>query len=412
MKTIAVVGGGASALAFSAELTALLGESGNCRIVLYEKLPRVGKKILATGNGKCNVTNEEAFVSAYRGDTDFAKTALTRFPPESTVEFFHSLGVFTKTEAMGRVYPLSGQATAILDALRAAIDKPSVTVKCDTEIKSIKKQNGKFILNDAETADFVVLACGGSAGPMHGTDGSAFRLLKQLGHTVEEPKPALTALLVNGFPKALKGARCICGVRLLLRGKEALRITGEVQFTDYGLSGIPIMDISRFVSTADTKDIAVQLDTAPDLTETEIETLLASRRKQAPHMTAQTAMGGIVNKALGSAILTACKIRNDTPLAELSERAIGNICKTIKCFSHPIAGVRGFDFAQVTAGGARGAEFYPETMESRRVPQLYACGEAMNVDGGCGGFNLQWAWSSGRLAAHGIYEKISGGNHA
>lgn len=412
MKTAAVIGGGASALAFGAELLHLLGDNGNCRIVIYEKLPRVGKKILATGNGRCNVTNEEAHVSAYRGDTDFAKTALTRFSPESTVKFFHALGVCTKTEAMGRVYPLSGQATAILDALRAAIDKPNVTVKCDTEIKSIKKQNGKFILNDTETADFVVLACGGSAGPMHGTDGGAFRLLRALGHTVEEPKPALTALLVDGFPKSLKGARCICGVRLLLSGKEALSITGEVQFTDYGLSGIPIMDISRFVSTADTKDITVQLDAAPDLSEAETEDLLRSRRKASPAMTAQTAMGGIVNKALGSAILAACKIRNDTPLSNVSENAIKRVCKTVKCFSHPIAGVRGFDFAQVTAGGARGAEFNPETMESRRVPQLYICGEAVNVDGGCGGFNLQWAWSSGRLAAHGIYEKISGGNHA
>lgn len=402
MKTVAIIGGGAAGCAAA---IALMRKSSDFTVTVYEKLPKLLKKLLATGNGRCNLTNEMLSVSDYFGDTAFAKSVLEAYSAQSTVDFFRSMGLLCKTEAEGRVYPVSGQAAAVRETLLSEMQRLGVRIETDCAITKIRLHKNGFLLNERYFADFLVLCAGGSAAPQHGTDGGAFRLLQQLGHTVLPPAPALTALVAKRFPKSLKGVRCDCHVSLICKGKSLYEIDGEVQFTEYGLSGIPIMQLSRLVSVAPKESFFVKLDCLPQVSETQLHTFLLDAKKNAPQKAAGTLAQGILPKVLGDALLLSCRIRKDEPISGLSEAQIGKFAETVKHYTVEIDRPRGFDFAQVTAGGARCNEFDPVTMQSKKVPRLYVCGETLNVDGGCGGYNLQWAWSSGRAAGEAIAEE-------
>ena len=404
MKRVAIIGGGASG--YAAAIT-IARKSNAFTVTIYEKLQKPFKKLLATGNGRCNLTNITLTDGDYFGDTNFASAALKRFSPQSNLAFFREMGLLCKTEAMGRVYPTSGQASSVRDALCAQADRFGVRVKSDCEITDIQAKNGIFLLNGHMECDCVLICAGGCAAPKHGTDGASYRLLQSLGHTVLPPAPALTALECAHFPKSLKGVRQVCAVTLCENGKTVYEITGEVQFTEYGLSGIPIMQLSRLVSTAPQKEFTVKLNCFPQMKTADIEAFLVTSAKNNPQKSAQTLAEGLLPQALGNALLLRCGIHKDEPCAALQPARLARFAEEITAFPVEVSGVRGFEFAQVTAGGADCREFDRETMESKRIRGLYACGEALNVDGGCGGYNLQWAWSSGRAAGEAIIKEYA-----
>lgn len=409
MKRVAIVGGGASG--FAAAIT-IARKSKGFTVTVYEKLQKPLKKLLATGNGRCNLTNTELSPTDYFGNRDFAAAALCRFSPQENIAFFREMGLLCKTEAMGRVYPVSGQASSVREVLCAEAEKCGIQVCTACEITKIQPKNGGFLLNGEIACDIVVICAGGSATPKHGTDGGAYRLLADLGHTIIPPAPALTALECADFPKSLKGVRQVCDVTLIQNEKTVYEISGEVQFTEYGLSGIPIMQLSRLVSTKPTEKFSVKLNCLPRITMRDLTVFLQSAVAKNPQKTAGTLAQGVLPQALGNALLLRCGIRKDEPCSALSKGRLARFAEEITAFTVKVSGVRGFAFAQVTAGGADCQEFDRETMQSKRVKNLYACGEALDVDGGCGGYNLQWAWSSGRAAGEAVVKEFSSDTHS
>lgn len=407
---VAVIGGGASGMCAAIELMNRTDDKSSVEITVLEKMTRVGKKILVTGNGRCNITNMNAANSGYRGDAEFARTALTRFTPQSNIEFFNSLGLYTRTEDEGRVYPLSNQASSVLDALRFECERLGIKFICDYRAVHIKEAvtafSRKIVINNRDRFDYVIIAAGGKAAKIHGTDGDSYDLLKMLGHTVTPVSPALVSLNCSDFTKSLKGIRSVCGAELIIDGKTEYKNFGEVQFTDYGLSGIPIMQLSRFVSMSESNNIQIHLDLAPDFSREKLYAYLVSRRERDTGL-CENMLSGIINKQLCITIMKECGIAVNGRVNALSDGNINALCEKLKCWKIKIKNSRSFDFAQVTAGGAKCSEFDPETMESKFVRGVYCCGEALDVDGDCGGYNLQWAWSSGRAAGRSIAERIN-----
>ncbi len=410
MTKVAVIGGGASGLACAIEIMRKVNNKDDVKVTILERLPRVGKKILVTGNGRCNLTNTNASVENYRGDAYFTERALNVFSPQNNIEFFNSLGLYTRTEDEGRVYPLSNQASSVLDALRFECERLGVETVCDYRAVHLKTVDTgvttKIVVNNRDRFDYVVVACGGMAAKVHGTDGDAYDLLKMFGHKIISPAPALVSLNCDDFTKALKGVRSICKMNLIIDGEKALENYGEVQFTDYGLSGIPIMQLSRFVSVSPSNDIYIELDTVPDFSAEELKNYLYSRRKVDKGL-CENMLGGIMNKQLCIVFMKECGIAPNGRVNELADMQIEKLADIIKCWKIKIKNSRSFDYAQVTAGGADCSQFDDGTMESKLVKNLFCCGEALNIDGDCGGYNLQWAWASGRLAGKSIGERIN-----
>lgn len=410
MTKIAIIGGGASGLACAIQLMRSVKNKDEVQVTILERLTRVGKKLLVTGNGRCNLTNINTTVNNYRGDAYFTEYALNRFSPKSNIEFFNSLGLYTRTEDEGRVYPLSNQASSVLDALRFECARLGVEVICDYRAVHLKTVDTgvatKIIVNNRDRFDYVVVACGGMTCKAHGTDGDAYDLLKMFGHTIISPAPALVSLNCDDFTKALKGVRSICKMDLIIDGEKSLENYGEVQFTDYGLSGIPIMQLSRFVSVSPSNNIHIDLDVAPDFTYDEIMEYLYSRRSVDRGL-CENMLSGIMNKQLCIVLMKECGIAANGRINELTDSELKALATIIKCWRIKIKNSRSFDYAQVTAGGADCSQLCDSTMESRLVKNVFCCGEALNVDGDCGGYNLQWAWSSGRLVGDTIAERIN-----
>ncbi len=410
MFKVAVIGGGASGLACAIEIMHTVKNRDDVKVTVLEKLPRVGKKILVTGNGRCNLTNMNSATSGFRGDTDFAYAVLNEYTPESNIKFFNEMGLYTRVEDEGRVYPLSNQASSVLDALRFECERLGIEIVCDYNVVHVKSVfNGavqKIVVNNKDRFDFVVVAAGGKAAKVHGTDGDSYDLLKMTGHKITPIAPALVSLNCDNFTKALKGVRSICRMDLVIDNEKVLENYGEVQFTDYGLSGIPIMQLSRFVSMSPSNDIYINLDVTPDFTLDEISNYLFDRREFGTGL-CENVLIGVMNKQLCITLLKECGIAPNGKISELSDDEIIKLSKLCKCWIIKIKTARGFDFAQVTAGGADCSQFNSKTMESVLIENLFCCGEALNIDGDCGGYNLQWAWSSGRTAGHTIGERIN-----
>ncbi len=410
MTKIGIIGGGASGLACAIEILKNVQNKDDVKVTIFERLTRVGKKILVTGNGRCNITNINATKENYRGDSDFTEFALAKFSPQSNIEFFNSLGLYTRVEDEGRVYPLSNQASSVLDALRFECDRLGVETVCDYRAVHLKTVDTgvatKIVINNRDRYDYVVVASGGMAAKIHGTDGDSYDLLKMLGHKIVSPAPALVSLNCEDFTKALKGVRSICKMDLIIDGKKTLENYGEVQFTDYGLSGIPIMQLSRFVSVSPSNNISICLDTTPDFTKEQLVDYLNSRRSVDTGL-CENMLGGIMNKQLCIVLMKECNIAPNGRVNELSNNDIEKLAKICKCWNIKIKNSRSFDYAQVTAGGADCSQFDEKTMESKLQKNVFCCGEALNIDGDCGGYNLQWAWSSGRMAGSTISERIN-----
>ena len=401
---IAIIGGGASGMA--AALAAL--EEDKNRVVIYERQARLGKKLMATGNGRCNLTNRGPLAGHYHGGSDFAAVAQRRFDAARTLEWFGSLGLLTVTEASGRVYPASDAASSVLDCLRFALDERGAQLVTE-DIRFAAFTGRDFVLHGSDgeyRADRLIVACGGAAGAKLGGGRSGYRLLSAFGHGSTELTPSLVQLKTdNQWTRGLKGVRAVCGVCLTREDRTLAGSRGEVQFTDYGLSGPAIFDISRSAARAG-DGAAVSLALLPALDLVDITEYLVSKRSYFPNIKAENIFTGALHNTLSRTLVRRAGIAQDTRLWALGDDALDALAALCARFTLPLAGTLGFDSAQVTAGGVQTDGFDPVTMESRLCPGLYACGEVLDVDGDCGGYNLQWAWSSGRaagLAAGGVY---------
>lgn len=394
--TIGIVGGGAAGMA--AAIAA--AENPQARVVLLERQQRLGRKLQATGNGRCNLTNLHALAGGYHGDDpDFSRHALAAFGPEQTLAWFRGLGLITVAEDSGRVYPYSDQAGSVVDVLRFALEKPNITVRLGFEVEKVKRSREGFLVQSREetvACDALIVACGGLAGTKLGGTMSGYKLLRALGHGCTRLRPALVQVKTAwGGVKGLKGVRANCRAAIYRGGDRRAESTGELQFTEYGLSGPVMFEISRDVCQGG-GDWSCRLDFLPQLGEEALLAELARRRNT--RLPAGELLTGILHNRLGRVLTQEAGIRGDRAIRDLEDWELGEVVRRVKDFSVPLTEPLGMDAAQVTAGGIVTGEFDDKTMESRLVPGLYACGEVLDVDGDCGGYNLQWAWSSGHLA--------------
>ena len=397
MQTVLIVGGGASGM--TAAITA--AEDSQNRVILIEKQARVGKKLLSTGNGCCNLSNTDLSSDNYFGaDVSFASPALNRFGLDATLAFFASLGLLTRAEESGKIYPYSLQAGSVLDVLRFAMERPNIEVRCDIVALSASRKGDGFAVETSSGRIYaakLIIACGGAAAPKLGGTMDGYELLKLLGHSRTAIYPSLVQIKTdNTYPRALKGIKTDAMVSVLSGNQTICDSLGEILFTEYGLSGPAIFEISRFVSTE--KDLSISLDLMPEHGNSDIYDLLFKRRKNAENLSCENFLTGFLNKRLGQTVLKYAGIPLALPCSSLTDDMLHKTVISIKGFQLPITGTTGFENAQVTAGGIRTSEFYSETLESRVCHNLFAAGEVLDIDGRCGGYNLQWAWSSGMLA--------------
>ena len=393
---IGIIGGGASGMA--AALAA--SENPGVKVILFERQARLGRKLLATGNGRCNLTNLHAARCGYHGDDpDFARPALSAMDPEETLAWFRSLGLYTVAEESGRVYPYSDQANSVVDVLRFALEKPNINLRTGFEVEKLRREGKGFLVESSEESvycDKVIVACGGLAGTKLGGSMSGYKLLSKLGHKTTRLRPALVQLKCAwGGISALKGVRANCHVQIKKDCEVFSQSKGELQFTDYGVSGPVIFEVSRDVCYGAGKWVAC-LDLLPEY---DADTLFAELHRRAEtQLPVDELLTGILHNRLGRVLTKAAGIKDRKMAAELTDAELSAVCNAVKAFEIELTEPMGMDSAQVTAGGVLTESFDPDTMESKLVPGLYACGEVLDIDGDCGGYNLQWAWSSGRLA--------------
>lgn len=384
MRDICIIGGGASGMA--AAITAAR-ENPSLSILIVEKKDALGKKLAATGNGKCNLTN-----AACPG-------------VRQTLEFFMSLGIVTRTDEQGRIYPYSQQAKDVVYGMERQIRVFGIDQKTDRAVERLEKELDGFriTLSDGEqlTAGKVLLASGGKAAPQFGTTGDGYRLAKQLGHGITKLSPALAALEVDDDFRTLKGIRVKAAAGLLKDSALISQEEGEVQFAADGLSGICIFDLSRFVKIRQGEDFregirryGVRLDFLPHMDEEQVLDFLAERCRLRG-LAAEDILLSVVPRALAKKLLQEAGIRAKALAREQTAEKLSALASQLKGWYLTLTGVKGWKTAQCTAGGVALDQIDEETMESRLVPGLYFSGEIIDYDGPCGGFNLQNAWETG-----------------
>ena len=393
---IGIIGAGASGMA--AALAA--AEAPNVNVILLERQARVGRKLQATGNGRCNLSNIKADRGGYHGtDPEFAKSAISAFDPRATLAWFADLGLYTVTEESGKVYPYSDQANSVVDVLRLNLNKPNITLKLGFDVEKVQKtEKGFTVTGSGETVlcDKLIVACGGLAGSKLGGTMSGYKLLSKFGHRSTRLRPCLVQIKADWSGcAALKGVRANCHIEILKDGKLFNQSSGELQLTELGISGPVVFEISRDVCYGPGQWTA-RIDFLPAWTAENLSAELQKRRESDLPM--EELLTGILHNRLGRVLTKTAGIRGKNFAKELSNAEAEAVCEAVKNLEIPLTEPLGMDSAQVTAGGVLTGQFDENTMESRLIPGLYACGEVLDIDGDCGGYNLQWAWSSGRCA--------------
>lgn len=395
---IAVIGGGAGGLFFTALAAKMHKE---LRFAVIEKNPRVGKKLLVTGNGRCNLTNIYTSVSDYHGSfSPYIKTTLDICPPQKILDLFLEMGLVTRADDFGRVYPKSNQASSVLDVLRFNCEKDNVSFFCDNKVEKIEKRSNSFAISTDKssfTAQRVIFATGGAAAPKAGGDKSGYEILKKLGHKIITPSPSLCPIMVKSdYLKSLKGIRVQGEVLLLENGKTISNEIGEIQFTENALSGICVFNLSQYIESKQKYTLRVKM--MPEYEYNEIVSVLLNNRRLFATLEAENLMTGIFHKRIAQALMKTSGINLSKKVEEISDREIKTLAKVINNFDFEVIGPSDFGNAQVTKGGVSGLEVNPDTMESKIVKGLYIIGEALDCNGDCGGYNLQFAFATGYLA--------------
>lgn len=405
-KSIYIIGAGPAGL-----MAAITAAERGAAVTLLEHNDRVGKKILSTGNGRCNFSNKIQKPEYYRSDNEaFPWHVIEKYSVTETIDFFESIGIMVK-EKNGGLYPFSEQASAVLDLLRMEVERLQIQIVTGAHVKEIVPQrNGIRILAEVEKkerkylADRVILATGSKAASKLGSDGSGYDLAKQLGHHMIPVVPALVQLRSKeSYFKSLAGIRLNGKVSLYAGDKFMGEDTGEIQLTDYGISGIPVFQISRFAARAlyEKKQVVAELDFLPEWTEMRVYEYLLRRKKERPSKEMEQFFTGIFNKKLVPVLLKNAKIPLHKMAGDLTKKELHDLTVQIKRWRVEIIGTNPYEQAQVCAGGIDTKEVCEDTMESKLVKGLFFAGEILDVDGICGGYNLQWAWTSGYLAGKG-----------
>lgn len=410
-KIITIIGGGASGLIAAISAAKVLKQKNlnNIEIIILERMDRVGKKLLATGNGKCNITNINAEIKYYHSENiEFVKQIFNKVNCKDVIKFFEDIGLMCRIEKDGKVYPYSNQASSVLDILRLEIQNLGIKTICNFEVDKVYTQNNDFVIVDKNgTEQFtskLIVSTGGKAYSNLGSNGSGYKLFKALEHNLIDTFPSLVQIKSDSqFIKALDGIKVFGEASININNKVVKKEKGEILFTDYGLSGIAIMQLSRIVSEyflkSSKNNIAVTLDIMPEYSEQAIISLIQKRVVNQGWKTLEDFLTGIINKRVAQMILKSANISPLSRLAEtLTRQEIINIAKFIKGWTFQITGTMPFRNAQVTAGGVDTKYFNSSNLESRLVKNLYATGELLDVDGDCGGYNLQWAWATGIIA--------------
>ncbi len=427
---VAVIGGGASGMMAAIAAKSQLPEGG---VILLERNDILGRKLLATGNGRCNFTNTLALPLDYGTSAEFTEPAMEAVNPLHVIQIFDSMGILYRVEDEGRVYPHSGQGATVTQAMERKLKQLDVRVKKNAVVEAVSYST-KFdiMLKGGKTiaADKVIIACGGKAGGQYGCQGDGYTFAKSFGHDVKKIRPALVAVNCrsdeadgrDAWKKEWKGVRSQAKVslwRVSLRDGEETCVAedhGEVQFTDSGLSGICVFNLSRhIVFTGNMKDgrnetYMMEVDFLPDWTEERIYHMLERRREELAEHDADALLMSVVNSRLINGLLEQVGFKGLTivldgveektwpDLKTITDDQLMKLAKLLKGWRFEIEGTRGWNDAQVTAGGVDCTQVDPVTMESKLQRGLYLCGEVLDVDGKCGGYNLQWAFASGYTA--------------
>jgi predicted Rossmann fold flavoprotein len=400
-----IIGGGASGMCASILLKRKLTDK---KIAVLEWLPRVGKKLSVTGNGRCNITNLNLSFDAYHGDNvQFCRYALNKYGYDFTAQFFESIGIpFTMGEN-GKMYPYSLQASSVVDAMRFEMDRLGVETITEIKAKSVSKNNDKLLVNTDKgvfECKNVIVATGSTAGGIKiGGTGDGYDILSKLGHKIVVPTESLVQLKTElESIKALNGIKVNATVTSYLNGKKQRSETGELLFTKYGISGPPVLQISRNKMKGER---VVKINFFPEKKYDEIFEMLIRRKELLADRTAENFFVGLLPKMVGHTILKLCNIGLSVNVSAFDGKICRLLAEKLYTFTLRVVGTNGIENAQVIAGGISTDDFNSETLESKILSGLYATGEVLDIDGDCGGFNLQWAWSSAAAASEGIIGK-------
>ncbi len=399
MRHVIVVGAGASGI-----VAAISAAREGARVTLLEQKDRIGKKILSTGNGRCNFTNTQMSSQYFRSDSpEIVSTVLEQFGHKETIHFFEELGLICK-DRQGYIYPITDQATTVLDVLRMECERLGIRILTEQKVDEIKKNGNKFIIHTAQNTlqgDAVILSTGGKAAPVLGSDGNGYHLAKKFGHHISPVVPALVQLRSAApYFKQLAGIRTQANVKVYINDEFVAADNGELQLTNYGISGIPVFQISRYAAKAlyEQKSVEVEIDFIPSMDETQFDTYMKNRLETQPNRSAEQFLIGIFHKNLIQVFLKEVNITSNKKIRELDRNAFMSLLHICKHFRVKIHATNGFEQAQICAGGVKTSEVNCYTLESLNVEHLFITGELLDVDGICGGYNLQWAWATGYIA--------------
>lgn len=401
MYDVIIIGAGASGL-----MAAAAAASKGARVALLEHKDDIGKKILATGNGRCNFTNTDMSVNKFHGSKALIKNGLSQFNYSDTIRFFKGLGIPAYDNA-GYIYPNSRQAASVVAAFRMELMRLHVDVKTGiniTDIKPADDRTGYCIQTDKGSfkSKRLIIACGLTASSKLGSDGSLFRQIEALGHHIQKPLPALCGFSCDGLNfKKITGVRCDATVASVIDGQMTEQNTGELQLADYGISGIPVFQISSLMSRALNKGqkVEVIIDFLPAFSDDELNGYIKDRSiTTTDNRSLNEMLNGLLNNKLLLELIHKSGVSPDKKGRLLTDDDCKSLTRSIKHTAVSVKKPRGLEFAQVCAGGIYTKEIDVRTLESKIHPGLYFCGELLDVDGICGGYNLQWAWTSGYIA--------------
>lgn len=399
---IGVIGGGASGM-----IAAISAARMGAQVTILEGTDRIGHKILATGNGKCNFTNDFMNATCFRSNSiQDVSPFLNEFQTEDTLRFFASIHMLYH-QKNGYYYPLSGQASTLLDALRFTIDKNSlICLETSQKAKCITYKENLGVIVTTEKKQFVfdkvIMACGSKAAPKTGSDGSGYALLRAINKDIKiEPiVPALVQLRCKeGYLKAVAGVRTEAIVSVDIDGEIVAQDRGELQLTDYGVSGIPVFQVSRFASYGckNNCSVKVHINVMPQFDEIEFKNLMWQRKRDFSQSTLEVFINGLINKKICQLFCKLSGLSLATNVSDISDESFNALLQYFRDWELHVEKPNGFDMAQVCAGGLSMKEIDTH-FSLKKCPNIYVVGELLDVDGICGGYNLQWAWTTGFLA--------------
>lgn len=399
---LAIVGGGAAGM-----VSAITAADRAKRVLILEKGPKLGRKILISGNGRCNITNIDADkMGHYHSiDRDFIQGIIGKFNLEKTISFFSDLGIEFVEEKRGRLFPRSNQAQSVVDVLQDRIQRLNVEVVLNCKVLEIEKDSGRFVIKTAEkdlfAAKNVILASGGVSVEKVGGDQSGLEIASRFGHDISTLHPGLVPLKSPlNYLKRMKGVKTVAVVKIKGgKGKEGIRDHDDLFFAEYGVSGFTILNLSaQIVPMLNNGLVNLEVNLFPGKTQSELRDTLRHRWMCNPHRTLNNSFLGILNSKLVDVLVEQLGFDGQKCVGDIEEDECKQICKSLTSWNIPVNAPRGFDYAEVMIGGVVTHGINPQTLESYICPGLFFCGEIIDVHGDLGGYNFQWAWSSGTVA--------------